>query len=241
MKKIRGTVTTCLLAGILMFSIGVGSAWANEDAAETTITSESNATVIAETEGEAVEPSLKYGDFFYFIKITLENIQLLINANDLKEAQLLAKFAQERIAEANALFAEGKDDLANQTIKKAIEQQEKAVVLSTELESEVEATNEDTDGEASDEENANAKVELEAKFFQNIESLAKVMEKVENPKAKAAIAKNIEKSFGKLEKKLGKLVKEQNETEDGSLELNLDTKVKLGKPELQGEKGNKNK
>lgn len=258
MKKICGTLTIGILAGILLFSIGVSSAWANETeedksetqvTEETTVTSKSEASVTTET--ELAVPSLKDGDFFYFIKITLENIQLLITADDIKEAQLLAKFAEERISEANALFAEGKDDLAKLTIEKAIKQQEKALALKVGLESEEESIIEESAGGQSDEEESlKTKSELDAKLSQNIKSLTKVIEKVENPKAKAAITKNIKKSLGKseIQDKLNEEKKEQllveiKSEEESEIKLNLNTKVQLDKPvkKQSDEKNNRNK
>ena len=77
-------------------------------------------------ETKTAAPSLLPGDFFYFAKLALENIKLAFTVNDEKEAKLLSQYASERLAEAEALFAEGKEDMAIQTIKDALDSMKQA-------------------------------------------------------------------------------------------------------------------
>ena len=105
-------------------------------------------TITAETdeqlEGEA--PALVPGDFFYFVKTFMEKIRLSVTLDEFKEAQLLAEFATERIAEANALIAEGKTEEAAKLLQDAIATQETASKVLDQTKEE--ATNDDTQKEA---------------------------------------------------------------------------------------------
>src|SRR5690606_12446580 len=66
------------------------------------------------------------GDFFYFVEVMQEKIQLALTFNDYKKSQLLAEIASERIAEANALIQDGKYEEAGELLQKALENNEKA-------------------------------------------------------------------------------------------------------------------
>jgi hypothetical protein len=68
-------------------------------------------------------------NFFYFVKLMVEKIDLAFTSNDAAKAKLLSQFAAERIAEANALIQKGETDQAAQALQKAIDQQEQAVSL----------------------------------------------------------------------------------------------------------------
>jgi hypothetical protein len=148
-------------------------------------------------EEEVKAPSLVPGDFFYFVKTMTEKIRLAYTFNDYKEAQLLAEFTAERIAEANALIAEGKTEEAEALLQKAVETQEQA------NESLPEAEEADTEEAVEGEETESA--EVESKLAHNIDALLVVLAKVENPRAQQAIMKNIQKTFVKLEKKAVRL------------------------------------
>ncbi len=180
-------------------------------------------------------PSLVLGDFFYFVKVALEKIKLAFTLDDAKEAKLLAEFATERLAEAEELFAKGEEERALETINKALEsiQGSEAIIEETTPEQD-EATVEESEGQVSEEDVAtvdndesaaeepsgdNKTIEETEKLMsQNIIALKAAMEKVKNPVAKAALQKNIDKSYAKLAKKLEKFEdkkknkkKEQNE------------------------------
>lgn len=220
------------LIGLLVFVLSISSltvAFADEH--------ESNEEAVIEIDEE--RPSLIPGDFFYFVKQSIENIQLALTFDDYKEAQLLAKFAEERIKEANALIAAGDTEGAVETLQKAIEQQEESMATMAAIEDEAkeedneegneensidldanenENTNEDEDEDAdegtendgntdeTDESNddQNSRNNSDAKYTQNIDSLLKAMEKVDNPNAQKALSRNIERSFGQMQKKLDK-------------------------------------
>ncbi len=157
-------------------------------------------------EVKAEQPSLVQGDFFYFAKTMVEKIKLALADNDLEKAKLLSEFAAERMAEAQVLLKDGKENLLQETLGTAASNLEEADEMVTEA-------------EASKEEVEKVKVHI----GHNIEALAKVLDKVENPKAKQAIAKKIEKSFAKIAKRIEKAeMKEakhekKEETEEHSL------------------------
>jgi Domain of unknown function (DUF5667) len=212
------------------------------------------------------DPSLVKGDFLYFVKTTVEKIQLLLTTNKVKEAELLAEFAGERIHEARVLIKEGKEDLAKETIKEAVSKMEIAqkevdvelpnvndtttdtttsTTTDTTTTEDKEVTTEDKEVTTEDKEvttedkevttedketttedkettTEDEKDEKETKKLtkeqkeiakiqhhlnNNLLVLANVLDQVKNPKAKAAIANNIEKSFNKIADKLEKLMK----------------------------------
>lgn len=258
MNKIAKTALAMVLAGSFTFSSS--KAFANETTTENnnvlSVEAPTESTIInntvaatndvtanpnSESEVKVEEPALVPGDFFYFAKLTIEKIKLILTTNDVKEAELLAKFASERLAEAESLFAQGNEKLALETIEKAVESMNVAdsVVLeqkettSISADNHIEVTNGDrvevtTDDKAKEEtteDRANEEVntsidvpkveaptndedavqDIEKILSHNIIALTAAMEKVQNPVAKAALQKNIEKSYAKLEKKLAKI------------------------------------
>ncbi|WP_040204203.1 DUF5667 domain-containing protein [Neobacillus jeddahensis] len=150
---------------------------------------------------EVDEPSLVPGDFFYFVKIMTEKIRLAITADDYKEAKLLAEFSAERIAEANVLFADGKADEAAELLKEAIATQEQASEELTNLDE----TSDTEDSRNEEESSDQVEVTAESKLAHNIDALLMALGNVKNPTAQQALMKNIQKSFVKLDKRLGKL------------------------------------
>ncbi|WP_088012568.1 DUF5667 domain-containing protein [Gottfriedia acidiceleris] len=237
MKKLLvHTTATALLLSQLGFSSSVLAA--------------ENDTV-SSTDQKEEAPALVKGDFFYFVKTTVEKIQLLLTTDKVKEAELLSDFAQERIHEARELIKEGKEDLAKQTIKEALGQMENAqgqlddklptVTEPTTSETTTESTvttkpaEDSTDVEKEDQEKAETEKEnvekhekqkltkeqkeitkIQHHLNNNLLVLANVLDQVKNPKAKAAIAKNIEKSFNKISERLEKVLK-QTEQEKTAL------------------------
>nr|WP_309099191.1 DUF5667 domain-containing protein [Fredinandcohnia onubensis] len=176
------------------------------------------------------EPGLVPGDFFYFVEAIAEKVQLAMTFDDTGKAELISQFANERIAEANALFEAGDTDGAIALLNEALESQELALDYVTEEEGETTSPEEagttpegdlppeETEGEPAPTEDevavpdeeatdpaSEVADELQTQFSQNITALLLAMEKVENPKAKAALAKNVEKAYAKMEKKLGKM------------------------------------
>ncbi|MBX9972087.1 hypothetical protein H7K21_03545 [Cytobacillus firmus] len=100
------------------------TAESNKDAAESI---ENAKEKLDEIESEA--PSLLPGSFFYFAKLALEKVKLALTFDDIKDAKLLAGYAAERMAEAEALFAEGKEEEALEAIETALEQMENAETI----------------------------------------------------------------------------------------------------------------
>lgn len=209
------------LASVLAFSVGTSSALAADSQTTSTSTSitqdasTSPQAVTTSTESEIETPDLLPGDFFYFIKTIYENIQMALTVNDVKEARLLVGFAQERLAEANALLAEGKIEEAKLSLQKSLETQQNAVektdeVSSTSTQNITETTtvatsaianSDDLEQSEAEDETALVKTDLQ----HNIIALTSALEKVKNPRAQLALLKNIEKSFAHLEKKLSKI------------------------------------
>lgn len=216
MNKTKKKILTIATAGFFTFS--TTAAFANEG------TDDLGLEIVTETEVQqehteqekitAETPSVLPGDLFYFVKTAIEKIKLALTFNDKEEAKLLATYAMERLAEAEALFNNGDEEKALETINGALEylinaddkteiednndaepvkedEQDKAEVPA------VEDVADDTTDEPTD--------EVEKLISQNIIALTAALEKVKNPVAKAALQRNIEKSYAKLAKKLEKL------------------------------------
>lgn len=208
-----------------------------DETTEETTTEEE--VVEEETEVKEEAPALVPGDFFYFAKTFMEQIRLAVTVDDYKEAQLLAEFAAERIAEANALIAEGKTEEATELLQKAIETQTAATEELENVEGTEETTTEEGTEEATeettevtteetevvevgteeevvaiDEPTTEEEVTVEVKLGQNIDALLAALSHVENPRAQQALMKNIQKSFAKLDKKIAKLEKKYGTEEE---------------------------
>ena len=202
---------------------------------QTTQTQESTApatetkdTTAQETQTQET-PALVPGDFFYFAKIALEKIRLALTFDDVKQAKLLADYASERLAEAQALFASGDQETAVKTINQALEDMKDADKLAADQNqtdpaadktsnTDAETTgNSSTTDQAKDDEqvtedNQNVE-EVNSTISHNIAALTAAMEKVKNPVAKAALQRNIEKSYAKIAKKMDKLAKKKKDEE----------------------------
>lgn len=220
MQKIGKRTLALVLAGALTFS-SASMALANEtgeqsegyetvDLTEVQDTNTETETTVEET-ATSEQPSLVPGDFFYFIKIAIEKVKLALTFDQVKEAELLATYASERIAEAEVLLAEGKEEEALETIKNALDYIQNA---ETSVEEDTDSTDETTteDETSTEEETTEDEVvtedeevveetpvdEVEVLLTQNIISLKANMEKIKNPKAKAALKRNIERAYAKL-------------------------------------------
>jgi myosin heavy subunit len=163
-------------------------------------------------------PTLLPGDFFYFAKIAFEKIQLALTIDDVKEAMLLASFSSERLAEMERLFVDGDEAAALEVMKAALKDMEIADMLLFEQpdvnQPSIEVTTDDEVSGGDQEGQAETSVkEVNKVLSQNIIALTAAMEKVKNPVAKAALQKNIDKSYLRLAKKMErsekKLVKKQ--------------------------------
>jgi hypothetical protein len=224
-NKIVSILTSALLVSTLVFTVGTGKALANgtQDTQLPVVQLETTTESMPSNQTEESMPVLIPGDFFYFVKIMTEKIRLAVTLNEFKEAQLLAEFAAERIAEANVLIKNGKSEDASIILQSAIATQEQAEDKLSESESGkvedvvaegaiTEATV-STDGieteqqvtPVQDDAEQLPEVDLvESKLATNIDSLLMALTKVENPKAQQALMKNIQKSFKKLDKRIGK-------------------------------------
>lgn len=128
MKKIAKSTLALVLAGTFTFS-PVAFAEENNSEIETVELQNISTEEVEEAKNQVDElketnPSLIPGDFFYFAKIALEKIRLAFTIDNAKEAELLATYASERLAEAGALFADGKEDEALEVIEAAVKYME---------------------------------------------------------------------------------------------------------------------
>lgn len=251
-QRLTSILTSTVLVTVVVTS-GVTTAFAEESGEDLIITETQEKQVTKEdtveevtNEKEAVteeevesEVGLIPGDFFYFVELMQEKIQLALTINEFEKSQLLAEFAAERIAEANSLIKQEKYEEAGELLRTALEYQEKAEVTleadnvndvmeeaGTEVEAEGEETTTEEDGTVdeatvvTDEEVTEDVVEesseaekVKVKLANNITALSAVLAKIDNPKAQAAIMKNIEKSFAKLAKKIEKRANKLAENE----------------------------
>lgn len=193
-----------------------------EAATNKVISAEDGAIPAGEEEVALEEPGLLPGDFFYFAKTLTEKIQLALTFDDVEKAKLLSQFANERIAEANALMEAGDTEGAIALLNQALESQELALDYTEEVLPDDQISQADDnipievepgDGSSSvddreaglDEGAKEVREDIETQFSKNLAALLMAMEKVENPKAKAALAKNVEKAYVRMEKRLGKM------------------------------------
>jgi hypothetical protein len=283
MNKIAKSALALVLAGSFTFSSAALADDTNIEPSQTVeaptepvVTNETVAATNAETvqaKDDVVvkAPALVPGDFFYFAKLTIEKIKLILTMDDVKEATLLATFASERLAEAESLFKEGNEDLAVETIQKALEDMKVADSVVVEEEKDtatvegekvetvetVDQTKTDVDVVTAPTENkttdavapidnepttdVEAVEEVKEILSQNIIALTAAMEKVKNPVAKAALQRNIEKSYAKLEKKLAKIearlakdAKKEEMEDDSEIVVAEQEKATTSETEVEG-------
>ncbi|WP_379969703.1 DUF5667 domain-containing protein [Ectobacillus sp. sgz5001026] len=249
-KLIKSAMTTFIAGSMMMTGTAAFAA--------------SNDTTVAP---QVAQPNLVEGDFFYFVKTTVEQIRLALATNDLDKAKLLSEQAAERIAEANVLNEKGNDTLTQDTLQKAADSIEKSEKLTGEDTATQPATTQPATTQPATTQPATTqpattqpattqpattqpattqpattqpattqstttpvtkeskeqekKKEVQVHIGHNIEALAAVLDKVKNPQAKEAIAKNIEKSFTKLAAKIEKLKETQTaqQTENTNLQV----------------------
>lgn len=183
-------------------------------------TNTGDTTTTPTTEPAAEAPSLVPGDFFYFVKIMVEKVQLALTFDDAAKAQKLADFAGERIAEARVLIANGDTTGAADLLTKALESQDLALNYTEE------AGITPTDPAATDNQTTTdeqqqlqeVKQQIKGTSGQNILALLGALQNVKNPQAQASLMKNIEKSFNKLETRLGKLDQLKNQQQGKELQ-----------------------
>lgn len=216
---------------------------------DTTGATTSDTNSVDQTQNQQT-PSLLPGDFFYFAKIALEKIQLAFTFDDMKEAKLLSDFASERLAEAQALFQKGNQDEAIKTIQSALENMKDANNITDQKDnsSDEVKNNDQSDNQKSDDTKTNDQAsqgqvntndpapqtngtattdeglkDVNDALAHNIVALKAALEHVKNPVARAALEKNIEKSYAKLAKKLAKLeskLMKDDQTENKNPEQN---------------------
>lgn len=194
-----------------------------EPTTPTTTTTEPTTTPTEPTTTTETPPTLVPGDFFYFVKILMEKIQVSLTFNDVAKAQKLADFAGERIAEARVLLANGDTTGASDLLNKALETQDLALNYSAEAGMNASEPTSDAQNQLTDQQKEllQTRDTMKAQFGNNILALLGALKNVKNPQAQASLTKNIEKSFNKLETKLGKLDQRQNQKESKPIQEQL--------------------
>ncbi|TKC18433.1 DUF5667 domain-containing protein [Robertmurraya kyonggiensis] len=249
MNNTKKKVMALATAGLIVFS--TTTAFANEGSEDLglEVVTETNTNVDTELENitneenevATEEPAVLPGSIFYFVKTAFEKIRLALTFEDAKEAELLATYAQERLKEAEALFKDGQEDKALQTIYDALKNLENADEMVDEEKTDEESretaepvteesqdtqepadteettndeTNKETDSTESEEITEDEKLDdVEKVISQNIIALKAALEKVKNPAAKVALQRNIEKSYAKLARKMEKIAEKKKELE----------------------------
>ncbi|RDU38357.1 hypothetical protein DRW41_01965 [Neobacillus piezotolerans] len=240
MKKLSKAAMAMALAGTFAFSPALASADTLTEGQK--VQAETSVTTDVQVKNDAEKPALVPGDFFYFVKIALEKIKLAITFDKEKEADLLAGYAAERLAEAEELFNAGKEDMAIKTLKDSIaylnqydakadepksdeqksdepKSDEQKTEDQTESSEQQPATDEETSkDEPADEEKAVENDEdkegsSEELVRNNIVALKAALEKVKNPTAKAALQRNIDRTLAKMAEKAEEVAKEEEKIE----------------------------
>ncbi|MFD2446729.1 DUF5667 domain-containing protein [Bacillus sp. CGMCC 1.16607] len=149
-----------ILTTALAFTLSMGtSAFAEENGTSTSTTEEQGANVEVTDKVETVtnqetvvdsentvEPGMTPDKFFYTFDLLMEDLKLLVTFDSQKEAELLLQFAQERLAEAEAMTAEEKKSFVEQAVTDYLALLEEAGDKVTEV-----ITDESVAGEAKDE------------------------------------------------------------------------------------------
>lgn len=228
-KVVKGALAIVLASTFTFSSLAFADDNNTDPATYDTVDLQAVQTQLESTQTET--PSVIPGDFFYFAKIAFEKIKLAVTFDNSKEAELMATYASERLAEAGALYGEGKEAEALKVIQAAIEYIESSQSIVDETnpaetidqDSKVDDVTTTTDentaqdsnatvGEASDEQNSNT--EVEDTLRHNITALSAAMEHVGNDKARASLQKISIKHTQKSLKKLLKLEKKYHKVED---------------------------
>ena len=100
------TILSILITLVFLFSLGIG--------------------VLAQ-ETKLPNPGLTPDSPFYFLEIIAEGIGTFFTFGDLKKAERYATLADERLAEAQALVAKGKPELAEKTLERYEKQLNKSI------------------------------------------------------------------------------------------------------------------
>ncbi len=239
-KVIKGSLALVLASTFTFSSLAFADDNNTDSATYDTVDLQAVQSQLESTQTET--PSLIPGDFFYFAKIAFEKIKLAVTFDNSKEAELMATYASERLAEAGALYGEGKEAEALKVIQTAIEYIDSSQSIidetkpaeTTDQDSKVDDVTSTTDEnntaqdtnatveDSSDEQKPNT--EVEDTLRHNITALSAAMTHVGNDNAKAALQKNIDKTYAKITKKIAKLEKKYHKVEDGN-QVSEDTPV----------------
>lgn len=222
MKPLKGIATVgialCTLSGL------TSVAWA-ETSNTTSNTTTQNGTPTNNTVTESVYGSDNTNvnsalpdSYLYFVQQVTQAISVSLASTDVQKAQLLAQYGELEIEQANQLLQSGQADAANTLLQTALTDQTLAV---------------DTANTASQSGSASASdvSSITGMVSGNLTGLSTALQNVSNPKAQAALEKNVAKAFAHLQMRLAHIGKES--TQDVALSTLTSELTALGNGENQ--------
>lgn len=204
--KLNKVMLNGVLSCVLAMGIGTTAAYADGNDASTT-TSATTDPVAVQTDSEN-EQALTWTantpeDLIRALITLAEKIQIVFTVDDTEKAKLLDSLTQAKIEEANGQLESGNTDLAANTLNNAIADQSLAIQVTGVVTPKTD--DEANEADSGDKDEADRKAAIAEHIRHNIEALTNAMNKVQNPTAKAALEKNIQKSLDKLSQKLDAL------------------------------------
>ncbi|MBD3921703.1 hypothetical protein H8B09_23255 [Paenibacillus sp. PR3] len=219
MMKPTRKLNKVMLNGVLscVLAMGIGTTAVYADGNDTSVTTS------ATTDTVAIQPVSDNGQTLTWtgyapegliraIISLAEKIQIVFTVDGTERGKLLDSLTQDKIKDANEQLEAGQTDLAASTLNNAISNQSLAILLTALISptTDVEADKEDksdkadkTDKEDSKDKNeAKKKAVIAKQIRHNIEQLTHVLNKVQNPTAKAELEQKINNKLDELSKKL---------------------------------------
>ena len=161
----------------------------------------------------------------FALQHVLDGWEELLALDDVTKAEVLAKIADNRLAEAAEMLAEGNEDVAADMIEQMQDALAKAADKLSKALEKIAAKNDDEDSEeASGKEAAHEQVleRLEANLERHRTHLESVLDKLENENAREALERVLERRHG-LENAMDKIRQQAEDDEDASAEEDEDS------------------
>ncbi|MDQ0255233.1 hypothetical protein J2S74_002615 [Evansella vedderi] len=212
-KKVKNVMTTAALVGLLSTTLPANISFAEED----DLVKSADLQVIFSEEGTVEEVFddhnvlnsdnllLVPGNFYYFMKQTMESIQLKLATSEQGRAMLLTQFAQEKMELAYQLIEQEDFEAAEKAIEEGLNHYGSITGISVDLEARNDDTQDplgdidgDLDDETQQEDLTETDIEDEKTIHQSVLSLLRNIEKINNPTAKEALTRNVERKLSKL-------------------------------------------
>jgi hypothetical protein len=228
-------ILNSILCGALALGTGATSAFAKGNA---TLAPEVTPTEAVTTNAaNSVKESKLTGDIHYLFKSIVIKLEIALTDDNVKQAELLTLLTQERIKKAEMLLAQGKTNVAVEALQNGLDDQDRVielkVVASKAAAADASANPKDTDSSAKD--------KVTDHVRNNIEALTRAMEKVKNPTAKAALARNIEKSKAKLAERMQQSDEPVDEENNVKPTLKPKAEVEVGREKAENEQNSDHK